>query len=136
MLNLTGLALALALAAQGATATMPATADAAQDITVQGGELAANLILSGQKQAAMTRLEQQRDLEPDDPAILINLGIAYAHMGLDEKARVSFKDALASDEQQDLDTADGRTLDSRMLARQALQMLDRGEFRTTNLAAK
>jgi Tfp pilus assembly protein PilF len=126
MLNLTSLA--LALAAQGAVVAAPSNAQDAGQIADAATELAVDLIMTGQKQAALIRLEQQRDMEPNDPAVLINLGIAYAQMGYEEKARASFKIALASPQTQELDTADGRTMDSRRLARHALQMLDRGEF--------
>lgn len=128
--------IALALAAQGAEIDSAASPEAQADITVEGMELAADLILTGQKDAAINRLEQQRDVNPDDPAVLINLGIAYAHVGAEKEARAAFKSALGSDDVQDLETADGRTLDSRILAREALQMLAGGEFRTSFAQAK
>lgn len=126
MLNLTGLA--LAIAAQGSMVGTPSTVQDAEQVANAATELAANLIMTGQKQAALIKLEQERDMEPNDPAVLINLGIAYAQMGYEEKARAAFRVALLSPERQELATADGRTMDSRKLARQALQMLDRGEF--------
>ena len=127
MLNLSSLA--LALAAPVALAGSPIANDDAAAIAQSATEFAADLIMAGDNQKALIRLEQKRDISPQDPAILINLGIAYAQMGYDQKARASFEDALTSPKPQTLNIADGRTLDSRRLARQALQMLDRGEFR-------
>ena len=64
---------------------------------------------------------------------LINLGIAYAQRGDDAKARAAFEAALTCHEVVDLDTADGSTTDSRRLARRAIRMLERGEFRPATL---
>lgn len=129
---LTMASLALALAAPAAPADMRTAIDNADQIFVQNGEasadMGAELILTGQKQAAITMLEQRRQMQPQDPAYLINLGVAYAQMGDVAKARSSFEGALSSRDVQELATADGRTLDSRLIAREALQMLDRGEF--------
>ncbi|MBU7581109.1 MAG: tetratricopeptide repeat protein, partial [Porphyrobacter sp.] len=66
---------------------------------------------------------------PHDAAVLINLGIAYAQAGHDAKARAAFEQALACHEVIELDTADGSATDSRRLARKAIKMLERGEFR-------
>ncbi|WP_172970270.1 tetratricopeptide repeat protein [Erythrobacter sp. THAF29] len=92
-------------------------------------KLASAALASGRDTAAIRTLERELDLRPDDPAVLINLGIAYAHRGDDQKARALFKAAMASDDKADLETADGSTTDSRKLARKALSMLDRGAFR-------
>ena len=129
MLNLSSLA--LALAAPAALAGSPIADKDAESIANSATEFAADLIMAGDKRAAMMRLEEKRDADPKDPAILINLGIAYAQLGYDQKARDQFKGALSSDVSQDLELADGRTMESRRLARRALQMLDRGEFRPT-----
>jgi len=66
---------------------------------------------------------------PNDPALRINLGIAHAQAGNETEAREQFEAAIASREVLELDTADGRTTNSRRLARQAMAMLKRGEFR-------
>lgn len=101
-------------------------------------DFAARLLLSGEKETALVKLEQQKAEWPNDPAVLINLGVAHAQMGEDSKARTAFKAALVSSQPQELDVADGRTMDSRRIARIAMQMLDRGEFRatTTTVAAR
>ena len=122
-------ALAIVLSAAGALAviaTSPAAAQAQPD-----AELSAAKIARGETTTAIASLEIERQASPDDPALLINLGIAYAHIGKEEKAREMFDAALKSDQQIELETADGNATDSRRLARKAMAMLERGEFRTT-----
>ncbi|WP_158094038.1 tetratricopeptide repeat protein [Erythrobacter tepidarius] len=95
----------------------------------QAGELAAQTLAAGREDEALAVLQRASAADPHDPAVLINLGIAYAHKGEDAKARAAFEAALACREVVELDTADGSTTDSRRLARKALRMLERGEFR-------
>lgn len=92
-------------------------------------ELAARTLAAGRSGDALVTLERASLANPHDPAVLINLGIAYAHAGDEAKARVAFEKALACQEVLELDTADGTTMDSRRLARKAIRMLERGEFR-------
>jgi Tfp pilus assembly protein PilF len=80
----------------------------------------------------LARLQRASAANPHDAAVLINLGIAYAQAGDDAKARAAFEQALACHEVIELDTADGTATDSRRLARKAIRMLDRGEFRPAN----
>ncbi|MDT8280886.1 MAG: hypothetical protein RQ806_10115, partial [Erythrobacter sp.] len=56
--------------------------------------------------------------------------------GNEAKARAAFESALASREVIELDTADGTTTDSRRLARKAIRMLNRGEFRPANMRSE
>lgn len=133
-MSLTALALAVLAAAPGPGATaMPAlAAPAPAPATLQLGEapeLAARTLAAGRSDEARTTLERASLADPHDPAVLINLGIAYAQAGDEAKARAAFAKALACEEVIELDTADGGTTDSRRLARKALRMLDRGEFR-------
>lgn len=92
-------------------------------------ELAAQPLAAGHAGQAIATLEQASIADPHDAAVLINLGIAYAQAGNDAKARAAFQQALACHEVVEVDTADGSSTDSRRLARKALKMLDRGEFR-------
>lgn len=98
-------------------------------------ELAAGTLAAGRSGDALVTLERASLANPHDPAVLINLGIAYAHAGDEAKARVAFEKALACQEVLELDTADGTTMDSRRLARKAIRMLERGEFRMTGARA-
>lgn len=95
-------------------------------------ELAAQPLAAGRADQALAMLEKASAADPHDAAVLINLGIAYAQMGEDAKARTAFEAALACREVVELDTADGTATDSRRLARKALKMLDRGEFRSAS----
>lgn len=92
-------------------------------------ELAVTPLAAGRTDQALATLEAASANDPHDAAVLINLGIAYAHAGDEAKARAAFEQALACHEVIELDTADGTTTDSRRLARKAIRMLERGEFR-------
>lgn len=96
---------------------------------VPASELAVQPLAAGRGDEAIAVLEHANAADPYDPAVLINLGIAYAQTGNEAKARTAFRQALANDVVVDLDTADGTATDSRRLARKALRMLESGELR-------
>lgn len=96
-------------------------------------DLAAQALATGRGGEALATLQRASAAAPHDPALMINLGIAYAQRGDDAKARAAFEAALTCHEVVDLDTADGSTTDSRRLARRAIRMLERGEFRPAQL---
>lgn len=121
--------IAPALAGVVATLAMTATPAVAQDATMNTTGLAAEALADGRAMQAIAQLEAELERHPQDPALLINLGIAQAQAGLDERARASFESAMGAREVVDLETANGGTIDSRRLARRAIAMLDRGEFR-------
>jgi tetratricopeptide (TPR) repeat protein len=110
-------------------APLPAAPAAQPGLVGRGDELAAQPLAAGRKDEALAVLERASAADPHDPAVLINLGIAYAHKGEEAKARAAFEAALACREVVELETADGTVTDSRRLARKALRMLARGEFR-------
>lgn len=117
----------MALAAAVMLAQAPAGA-----VDVAYAELAAN-----RNEAAITRIENNDALDPNDPARLINLGIAHAREGRHQTARELFEAALRSEVRVPLETATGEWVDSRTLARMGLQMLARGDFSTpTRMAAR
>ncbi|MCK0127699.1 tetratricopeptide repeat protein [Erythrobacter sp. F6033] len=122
-------ALAIALAASNPAAD---TSAAQTDATTQPEELGAASLAKGESGQAIRALEPQLKSNPSDPALLINLGIAFAQAGEEAKARAMFKAAMSSHKQLELETADGNSTDSRRLARKAIAMLDRGEFRPAN----
>lgn len=119
-------AFAIALFAATPVAALPAAPDTR---LADSPELAAQPLAAGQSDKALATLERASAAAPQDPAVLINLGIAYANIGDDSRARAAFEAAAASNDVVELDTADGTAIDSRRLARKALRMLDRGEFR-------
>lgn len=115
-------AFALALIAASPLAQMPAA-------QLTDPALAVQPLAAGRADQALATLQKASAADPHDPAVLINLGIAYAHAGDDMKARAAFEQALTCHQVVELDTADGTSTDSRRLARKAIRMLDRGEFR-------
>ncbi|MDZ4307412.1 hypothetical protein [Allopontixanthobacter sp.] len=126
-----GTTLALVLLA-GAPTQVAQQADAS---TVAPVDVAYEELADGKNIAAIERIEQNPDLERDDPARLINLGIAYARRGDDQTAREMFTAAARNQQRYRLETVQGDWMDSRDLARRALAMLDRGEFRTNGRVA-
>lgn len=61
-----------------------------------------------------------------DPAFLLNLGQAYARIGNVSKARELFRIAARKREDVDLVLADGRVMNSKLAARQALATVQVG----------
>ncbi|QYJ06786.1 hypothetical protein [Qipengyuania flava] len=112
--------IALALMAQGTAGAVPAP-EADYDVGYE--ELVAN-----ENDAARKAIESCDTLAADDPARLINHGIALARTGNYDAARDQFEAAAGAGSSVELETADGRWVDSRRLARKALAMLDKGEF--------
>ena len=113
-------ALFLAQGVPFAAVEEPAPADVAYE------ELAA-----GRTEGAIASLEASLKETPGDPALLINLGTAYARAGRMEEARDAFRDAIAAEDRYRVQLADGSWEDSRKVARLALDSLDR-----TALAAR
>lgn len=98
-------------------------AGSVEEVDVAFEELAA-----GQNAAAIRQIEDNDNLRSDDPARLVNLGVAHAREGDLEAARAYFRAAMFSDDRQMLETASGEWVDSRVLARQALARIDAGRF--------
>ncbi len=107
------------------------TAPAISATEASAGNLAVAPLMARRHQDAIRQLEQARRADPEDPAILINLGIARAQLEQDNEARALFAEALKMPVSFDLATSGGQVTDSRRLARKALRMLDRGEFRSS-----
>lgn len=85
-------------------------------------------LAEGRDTAAIAAIMDNDRIANDDPARLINLGIAYARQGDAVLARQLFEAARDNRDRVELETAAGEWIDSRRLARQALAMLERGEF--------
>ena len=110
----------LAAAALGLAIPADTTGPNLEPVDVAYGDLSA-----GKAQEAIEQIEANDALETNDPARLINLGTAYASMGNIEKARTLYQAAAKNSEEVILETADGRWLSSRRIARQALSQLDK-----------
>lgn len=116
---------------------MFATASAAILMIAQAGPTAATTppeietreveyqtIAAGEARQAIAQLEAAREENPGDPALLINLGAAYAAVGEYRMAEQAYRDAIASDDRYDLELANGDWIDSRRAARLALLSLE------------
>ena len=93
-------------------------------------------LVDGRDADAVEEIHANTDLSADDPVKLINLGIAYARQGRNAEARAMFEAAMKGEDRVVLETANGDWKDSRHLARAALLMLERGEFRAERMAAR
>ena len=112
--------IALAFLAQG---PVEAVAGPQADYDVGYEELVSN-----ENAAARKAIENCDELAENDPARLINHGIALARTGEYDAARAEFRTAAMARDSVELQTAGGAWVDSRRLARKALAMLDKGEF--------
>lgn len=118
--------------ALGLVASSPLAASdiARMQAPAEQSELAVAALAQGRSGEAINVLSRAHSADRADPAVLINLGIAHAHRGDDAAAQEMFKAAINSPVSYELETAEGNAIDSRRLARRALRMLERGEFRT------
>lgn len=105
-------------------------------VPVEGVEVAYRETVEGRSEAAIRKIEAANEREADHPARLINLGIAHARLGNEEKARALFAEAAGNTERYWLETADGRWADAREIAQAAMAKLDRGEFNAPQLATR
>jgi Tfp pilus assembly protein PilF len=113
--------LILALIAAAAT---PQPADVRPaDATTQQVDVAFGELSNGHNHEAIARMEASELVKSGDPAALINLGTAYARVGLVDKAARSFAAAAASRQRYELQLADGSWVDSREAARLAARVL-------------
>lgn len=99
------------------------------------GEVGYEQLIAGRQDAAITAIEE-RSADAADPARLINLGIAYARTGDTRRARALFEQAYQARDWVELETATGTWVDSRTLARQALAMLESGQFSRASQIAR
>lgn len=82
----------------------------------------------GDNRAAIEEIENGTVLAEDDPARLINHAVALARVGEYEAARGKLEFAARYAERLELETAEGDWVDSRVLARRGLALLDQGKF--------
>ncbi|KRA82833.1 tetratricopeptide repeat protein [Altererythrobacter sp. Root672] len=102
-----------------------------EPVVTEVKEVAFESLIEGRAEEAIRTLEAQRVKEPSDPAVLINLGTAYAKTGQWAKAEAAYKAAMASRVGYELELSDGRWTDSRSAARRGLRSLG-----TTSLAMR
>jgi len=106
-------------------AAQPATSLPGPDIELtEQKQVAYEALLQGENERAMADLEERRIQEPEDPAVLINLGASYARLGRSTQAAAAFQAAIDSGTRYRLELADGRWVDSRRAARMALARVE------------
>ncbi len=115
------LILAAALAVQSSASVPGPNVPVIELVPVAYTELA-----EGHADKAVMDLEPRAQANPSDPATLINLGAAYARLGMTERAETAFAAARDSSVSYRLELNDGRWMDSRRAARIALEELDGG----------
>ena len=113
----------LVLAALAAAAQLTST-PGTEPSTVQR-EVAYEAMATGHADDAIRAIEAQLAKNPDDPALLINLGAAYAKRGDATRAAQAYQAAIDSDTRYELELADGSWTDSRQAARRGLETLQR-----------
>lgn len=112
-------------------ATLVLAALAAQLTSIPGAEpgrieqrdVAYEAIAEGRTDDAIRTIEPQLANDPHDPALLINLGAAYARRGNAEQAARAYQAAIDSETHYQLELADGTWADSRQAARRGLEAL-------------
>ena len=114
----------LVLAALAAAAQLTST-PGAEPTTIEQREVAYQEIATGRADEAIRTIEARLATDSDDPALLINLGAAYARRGDTARAAQAFQAAIDSDTRYELELADGTWTDSRKAARRALEALQR-----------
>ena len=108
-----------------AAATQLTSTPGAEPTTIEQREVAYEAIAAGRADEAIRAIEARLATDPDDPALLINLGAAYARRGDAARAAIAFQAAIDSDTRYELELADGSWTDSRQAARRALDTLQR-----------
>ena len=105
-------------------------------VPTDGVEVAYREMIQGRAEAAIRKIESADDSQAEHPARLINLGIAHARLGNEEKARQLFAQAASNSERYWLETSSGKWADAREIARAAMAKLDHGEFAAAQLASR
>ncbi|QZD96115.1 hypothetical protein [Qipengyuania gelatinilytica] len=85
-------------------------------------------LVAGHDREALKAIEECEKLSDHDPARQINHAVALARVGEYDEARARFAAAARNADRYELETATGDWVDSRVLARRGLAMIDRGEF--------
>ena len=85
-------------------------------------------LVVGHDREALSAIEECEKVSHRDPARQINHAVALARLGDYDEARLRFAAAARSSDRYELETATGEWVDSKVLARRGIAMLDRGEF--------
>lgn len=108
-----------------ALATQSAASIPGPDIPViESKDVAYETLAAGDADAARLLLETRLEADPGDPALLINLGTAYARLGRTGEAEAAWTAAADSATGYRLELENGRWMDSRRAAKLALRSLE------------
>lgn len=118
------------------SAALPAGESGEIEVRSAESQVGYEALMAGDNERAIAEIEANHALAQDDPARLLNLGIAHAQSGNETRARALFRAAVASADQMELETAQGDWVYSRALARKALRMLDDGSLSTARIAVR
>jgi len=99
--------------------------DAVAEISYPKGSIGYEALMRGDNARAISQIITSEQVSKHDPAKLLNLGRAYARMGMTEQAAGYFKAAMQVRESVELVLADGRVMDSKVAARAAYANLQR-----------
>ena len=92
---------------------------AVDEISYPKGSIGYEALMRGDNERAVSQIMANEQVSKHDPAKLLNLGLAYARMGMTGKASGYFKAAMQSRYSVDLVLADGRVMNSKDAAREA-----------------
>ena len=109
-----------------ATIASHAPAPVAHNEAIETVDVAYEALVRGKAEEAAARIEANTDLDQADPARLLNLATALASMGRTAEARELYSEAEASGDAVFLETADGRWVSARTLARAGKARIDDG----------
>jgi uncharacterized protein HemY len=112
-----------ALIAGAFSVAVPAKPGAVGEISYPQGSIGYEALMRGDNERAVSQILASAQVSKHGPAKLLNLGRAYARMGQAEKAAEFFKAAMQARESVDLVLADGRVMNSKVAAREALANL-------------
>ena len=85
-------------------------------------------LIVGHDREALSAIEKCEKTSHRDPARQINHAIALARVGEYDEARERFAAAARNTDRVELETSTGEWVDSRVLGRRGIAMLERGEF--------
>ena len=86
-------------------------------------------LVAGDARGALDAIENCKKLPESDPARQINHAVALASVGEYDEARDRFAAAARNADRLELQTSTGDWVDSKVLARRGLAMLESGDFR-------
>jgi Flp pilus assembly protein TadD len=102
----------------------PAIAQDSGEIGYAKGALGYDALIAGDNETALQLLEAAEKVDAKDPARLINLGQTYARLGRTGDAARMFMAAMQGNRDFDLLLANGKVVNSRDAAEQALRNLN------------